>query len=207
MTLITVWPLKRKVFAIIEWPHRQLWDADERRRGMLGQLLALQSKMCSLSLSLPPPLSGFLPVSLCELWVGERLYPRRSAGGNTNKHHRLLPLCGSVLCWRDGFVPSQRVCQLCSLVCVSIYLGCTEALTERTLNKCHPMYRTPQLSSFLITFLQVIANTCGFSCMRLCELTLHLLTDGFARLWVLANFTSSYRGTPSCLHKKKVLIM
>lgn len=131
MTLITVWPLKRKVFAIIEWPQRQLWDADERRRGMLGQLLALQSKMCSLSLSLPPPLSGFLPVSLCELWVGERLYPRRSAGGNTNKHHRLLPLCGSVLCWRDGFVPSQRVCQLCSLVCVWVFIWVAQRHWQR----------------------------------------------------------------------------
>lgn len=82
--------------------------------GHVGSAFRLQSKMCSPSLSL----SGFLPISLCELWVGECLYPWGSAGGNTNKHRRLLPLCGSVLCWRDSFVPSQWVCQLALLLCV-----------------------------------------------------------------------------------------
>lgn len=120
------------------------WEEEEEKEwrgggggGDVGWAIWWKWKMCSLLCS------GFLPASLCEPWVGECLYPWRSAGRNTNKHRRLLPLCGSVPGWRDGFVPSLWECQLCSPVCVYVwvYLGCPEAMTElqmsATLCKTH----------------------------------------------------------------------
>lgn len=74
---------------------------------------------------------------------GRNLYPRRSAGGNTNKHHRHLPP-GVLFSSEETvlFHPVQGANSALLCVCVSVYLVCTVPLTERTLNKCHPMPRT-----------------------------------------------------------------
>lgn len=97
------------------WQHGQLWDADGRRsRRRRRCWVSCLTKMKDVAPYCFPSLSvfGSLSISLCESSLGERLYPWGSAGGNTNKLWRLLPLCGSVLCWRDGFVPSPWACQL-----------------------------------------------------------------------------------------------
>lgn len=67
----------------------------------------LNWKICFLSCLLCLGFSVRVPA-----WIlaGECLYPFGSAGGNTNERP---PLCGSVLGWRDWFVPSPRVCQPC----------------------------------------------------------------------------------------------
>lgn len=139
-----------------------------------------------LPVALALPLSGSLSVSLCELRARACLCPRRSAGGNTNKRHRVLPLCGCVLCWRDGFVPSQWVCQLCSLVCVcvfGIYLGCTETLTARMLNKWHAVHHTPQCCSFSVPLLCVVGQTPALMIYRVREVCFLIWRRLFVNWW------------------------
>lgn len=126
-----------------------------------------QSKMCSLSLSLSPS-PGFFPFpcvsseseSVCIHVDQLEGIPISTAG--------FFPLCGSVLCWRDGFVPSQWACQLFCFVCVclfGVHRG-NDGLKSKQMPPCAP--HTHHSFIKCIRFLQIAAghtSACSYMCL------------------------------------------
>lgn len=111
-------------FAIREWLHRQMGGGC----GDVGSVFWLQSKM----LLLLSPL-GFR--SHFTMWaLSNRVYPQRSVGGNTNKHHRHLShlwFCSLLKGWFCSLVMSVPAL----LLCVSVWIFIWVVLTTRTINR------------------------------------------------------------------------
>lgn len=159
----TVWLLK-KDFAIKVGPHRQLWDVDERRRRRRRWVSFLTTiKRCAPCRSRSPVFFPFPCVgpeweSVCRHEDQLEGIPISTAGFFPSV--ALFSAEGTVL-----FHLNECASSIFLRVCVCIYLGCTEAMTERTLNKCHPMYHTPQPYHF--NFFRSL-NTCACSDVCLC---------------------------------------
>lgn len=100
-------PLKDSC-ASTEGPPGHMWDFRWEGKGEEEEEILGQPFWVCCGLALPRR----------EFWVW------RSAGGNTNQRHRVLPLFGSVLDWRDGFVsisvsvPAPLPCVLFVLVVI-----------------------------------------------------------------------------------------
>lgn len=106
-----------------------------RGRGDAGSAFPFQSKTSPL-----PP--SFYPSTVCCEWEKACIHEDQLEGipiSTTGVFPSGVPFSSeeTVL-----FHPIQGANSALLCVCVSVYLVCTVPLTERTLNKCHPMPRT-----------------------------------------------------------------
>lgn len=164
-----------------------------RGRGDAGSAFPLRSK------TPPPPLPSFYPSTVCCEWEKACIHEDQLEG---------IPISttgvfpSGVLFSSEEtvlFHPIQGANWALLCVCVSVYVVCTAPLTERTLNKCHPMPRTgPPLQLPLIP----AAAHVSVRASRLIRSPPLVLLRPAAPVRPLADITSSYSGTFSCLHKK-----
>lgn len=120
--------------------------------------------MCSLSLSLSPSLVFFPFPCVSSEWESVCIHEDQLEGipiSTTGFFPSVVLFSaeGTVLFHLNECASSIA---LCVCVCLCVYLGCTGAMTERTLHKCHPMYPTPQLHLIHFT-----ADHCKHLCLYL----------------------------------------
>lgn len=169
-------------FAIREWPHRQLEDADDgrKRRRWVNLLTAVKDHVLPVDVALL--LAGFLPVSPFEPgWESVCIHEDQLEGipiSVPGVFPSVVLFCveGMVLFRLSESASSVPLC-----VCVSVYLSCTEAFTRRLLNKSHPTHHTLQRHTSPSHFF-ISLQTLALALVFLLGLTPNLLTDGVARL-------------------------
>lgn len=180
-------------------PHRQLWDADERRRRRCWVSFLTTVKDV---LPVVPTLSicGFLPAFPCEPWEWEIVcihedqlegIPISTVGFFPSVV--LFSAEGTVLFRLSECASSFPLC-----VCVCVYLGLhyhTRCLTSATLSNTH---------SFNIT-----ANTCAHICI-----SVYRQTKAHWFYQITTSVVNTYKqyflltgAMPSCLHKKITAVL
>lgn len=153
-----------------------------KREEDAGSAFGRQSKMCSPSLLLSPSLVFFLFRCVSAKWESVCIHEDQLQG---------IPISTTgffpsvVLFSAEGtvlFHLSERASSIALCVCASIYLGCTEALTERMLNNCRPLNHTPQPHPFWCCTFRFFTNTCAWGCMCLCDLIIYWVADAFHKI-------------------------